>query len=198
MRGKVFVAIGVAALLVGATAASGLTKVHESTEVYYEAGTQVVVAQGGEDFVVGDFSGDALWEVIEKGWWDADNNTTIISYTVGNDSFVDPITSFHVPAPVDPILPVNSPAGWTSSVIGGEIIWATDDPAFGIEITQTLDTMIVTYPGQLVIDWAPGAVVDFADGTVLRHPDWSVSVPEPAIFSLLGLSGTVALLRRRR
>ena len=197
MKGKGFVVIGVAVLLLGASAVSGLTKMHESTEIYFQAGTQVTVPLGGDDFVVGDISGEAWWEVIEKGWWDVENNTTIISYTVGNDSFDDPIMSFHVPAVLDPVSLV-APAGWDVSVVLGEIVWSTDDPAAGIPITQTLDTMIVTYPGQLVIGWAPGVAIDFADDTVLRHDDWVVSVPEPATLSLLALCGVVTLLRRRR
>jgi len=164
--------------------------IHESTERYYENGTQVITTPGlgGSNFTVGEIEGSPIWEVIEKGWWDEAEDYTILSYTVGNDSFSDPITSFHAPKPIDP-LHATAPTGWTVQILADEIVWSTTDESMGIPLFETLDTMIVVYPGLLDITYEPGAKVDFADGTLLSNDNdnWVVSTVLPEPCSMLGV-----------
>ena len=186
--------------LLGAAAPlyAGVTQVHVSQEDYYAAGTAVDISLdvfGTTDFTVGDVSGGILWEVTEKVWWDDTADQTIVSYTTFNDSFPLNITSIHIPvAPGILADSVTAPAGWTGGQVGTEIVWQTQ--GVGSPMFESLDTMIVRYPGLLPIVFLPNAVVDFSDGSLLQSPNWVVSsVPEPASLVLLALG--VLMLRRR-
>ena len=201
MRSKLS-AVCVLAAVFWAGSAFAQTMIHESTERYYANGTQVITTpgMGGDNFIVGDIEGSPVWEVIEKGWWDEENDWTILSYTVGNDSFSDPITSLHVPKPIVP-LHATAPVGWNVDILADEIVWSTDDESLGIPLFQTLDTMIVVYPGMLDIVYEPGVKVDFADQTILSNCNWVVSTvtPEPcSMLSVLAGLGLVGFKRRRQ
>ena len=177
-----------------------LTQVHVSQENYYAAGTAAEISLdvfGTTDFTVGTLDPPILWEVTEKVWWDQAANQTIISYTTFNDAFPLNITSIHVPVgPGILAASVTAPSGWTGGQVGNEIIWQTTGP--GIPMFESLDTMIVRYPGLLPIVFLPNTVVDFSDGSLQVSPNWVVSsVPEPATLCLLALGGLV-LMRRRR
>ena len=177
-----------------------VVQVHVSVENYYAAGTAVDISLdnfGNTNFTVGDVSGDILWEVTEKAWWDTTNDQTIISYTIFNDALALNITSAHFPVPAGILADgVSAPTDWTGMQVGNEIIWQTVGP--GIPMFESLDTMIVHYPGLHSIVYLPNAKMDLSDGTLLEHADWVVSsVPEPMTICLLALGG-LALLRRRR
>ena len=173
---------------------------HVSVENYYPAGTAVDISLdtfGHTDFTIGDVSGDILWEITEKAWWDTTNDQTIISYTIYNDAFAQNVTSVHIPVPAGVVADsVSAPAGWAGYQMGSEIIWET--AGTGIAMFESLDTMIVRYPGLQPIVFLPNAKVDLSDDTLLEHVDWvASSVPEPMTICLLALGG-LALRRRRR
>jgi hypothetical protein len=202
MRNKGILFVTLAVVLCATTGAwASLTMIHDANEIYYANGTLVVEspALGGSTFTVGEISGDPIWEVIEKAWWDVDRNVTIISYTVGNDSFSDPITSLHV-AKQGTLVSLSAPTGWTAVESADQIVWSTADAANGVPLFGTLDTMVATFAGLYDITYLPGAMADFADGTILSNPNWVVStiVPAPGAF-VLGVMG-LGLLRwaRRR
>jgi hypothetical protein len=179
---------------------AALTQVHVSLEDYYAGGTAVDVTLdnfGNNDFTVGNTSGTILWQVTEKVWWDDTANQTIVSYTTYNDAFASNITSVHIPVPSGiAAASVIAPTGWTGGQAGNEISWQTPGP--GIPMFQSLDTMIVQYPGLLNVVFQPVAKVDLADGSLLANSTWVVStVPEPVTLALLALGG-LATLRRRR
>jgi hypothetical protein len=190
------------AVVLAATSIASAGLIHESTERYYDNGTEVTVATGGTDFVVGDISsGVILWEVLQKGFWNLEEETTTITYTVGNDSFSDPITSFHAPLPMTPISWSTGEIGWDVEVFADEIVWATDDPQYGIPLYQTKNKMTVVFDGLWNVGWAPGAMADFADGTLLSNDNWVVSavvVPAPGalLLGILGMGG-IGWIKRR-
>lgn len=175
-----------------------LVQVHVSLENYYADGASVDVSLdnfGNTDFTIGNLSGPILWEVLEKAWWDTTTEQTIISYTVFNDAYPSNITGFAVPANT-PATSVSAPVGWTGAQVLGQIAWVT--VGTGIPMFESLDTMIVRYPGLLPISFHPSAAALLADGTVLSNENWVVSsVPEPMTLALLGL-GALALIRRRK
>jgi len=188
------------AVLAVGTPALAAMQVHVSTDNYYANGTAVAVSYdifGATDFIIGDVSGEILWEVMEKAWWDESANQTIISYTVFNDSYPINITSLHVPVPAGILAAsISAPVGWTGAQVGNSIVWQTPGP--GIPQFESLDTMIVKYTGLYPITFLPGVVVDFADQTVLTNPNWVVTtVPDPATLVLLALGGLTFARRRR-
>ena len=128
-------------------------------------------------------------------------DTTILSYTVGNDGFASPITSFHIPTSAT-ALELLAPNGWMGTQVGNMIWWQTivpNDGTFGIVSGATLDTFIAVYAGHLSIFFQSPAAVDLADGDVLTSDDWYVStipVPGAVLLGAIGLAG-VGWLKRK-
>ena len=208
MKGFVLTAVAAAAfLLVSNTAAlAAHVLIHVSLEDYFPGGGTIVDCSFGcSDFTVGDVSGSPLWQIDEKAWHDIGGSlainpfggdTTVITYTVFNDAFASNITSFHVPAPFEP-LDILEPAGWTGVWMNGFIWWETD--GIGIFETQSLNNFTAIYDDHLPIVFMGFTAVDLADDSVLTSEFWVVStvpVPGAMLLGAIGL-GMVGWLKRR-
>jgi hypothetical protein len=189
-------------LLFSAAPALADILVHNSQEDYYDSGGTLInnLLPGGGQRTVGDTSGDVLWEVGEKGFYDSVTNVTRITYTVFNDTFEDDITSFHVPFLVTPLSITQGPdADWSGNVAGGYINWQTSGT--GIAPGESKDTFQLFYEGNVAIGFCPGVYTDLgSDHIAVRGENWEVScaVPTPgaALLGLMGL-GLVGRMKRK-
>lgn len=210
---KALTAFAVVAFLVGSNGAAVAdvdTQIHGSQEIYYSTGGTEVNCEAGTciDFEVGDITGTVLWQVTEKGWILKDTGQTLITYTVHNDTYNDPITSFHVPVWFEP-KQVDTPADWGWEYVEGAtqdyIVWTAGPNKLGGGIVkqESKDSFRIYYDDPVKgISFAPGVMIDVDHGTPFTSPtgDWVVStiVPVPAavVLGAMGL-GLVAWMRRR-
>ena len=185
--------------------------IHESLEdLYSSGGTKITCVVGCNSRDVGDISGTVQWQVAEKVFHvdlDATEGleSTIFSYTVFNDAFASPISSFTVEGPAA-IVASTAPTGWAFFTENGLWIWAAISEADGIPIFESVNTIKVTLAGLRGVGFE-STIIDFCDDpdctsrTFLSLPDWQVSkVPEPASLFLLGagLLGLGFLGRRKQ
>lgn len=171
--------------------------IHESLEdLYSSGGTKITCVVGCNSRDVGDISGTVQWQVAEKVFHvDLDATpgleSTVFSYTVFNDAFASPISSFVVEGPAA-IVAATAPTGWAFFADGGNWAWVAATQADGIPTFSSVNTMKVTLAGLRGVGFG-ATTVDFCDDadctsrTFLSLPDWQVSkVPEPASLFLLG------------
>lgn len=208
---KGFVVIAAAVFFLGGVKFAQAVLIHESLEdLYSSGGTEITCVVGCNSRIVGDISGTVQWQVVEKVFHvDLDatpgDESTLFSYTVFNDDFDAPISSFAVEGPAA-IVASTAPTGWSFSTSGGLWIWLANTEADGIPQFTSLNTMVVTLAGLRGVGFGSTSI-DFCDDpacntrTILSLSDWQVSkVPEPASLFLLsaGLLGLGFLGRRKQ
>jgi hypothetical protein len=206
---RVALILGLALMLAPAVAlADGIGWTHESREDFFSnGGTRVSGCFGpgcpSTDFTIGDATGDVWWQVVEKVFYDGIANTTEFTYTVFNDQFADPITSFHVLSQGIQGVSWGAPPGWDFSQVGDYWLWWTDVPASGIAAHKALDEMHVTLGGNVPVTFALAKIDLTGSGGnyFLTGSDWRASspVPEPGTLALLGtgLIGIAGVIRRK-
>jgi len=194
-------------LLLSAVPALADILVHNSQEDYFgSGGTRIVdILNGSTTTTVGTVTGDPLWQVNEKVFYDPILNKTTISYTVFNDNYAATdrtITSFHVPYQVAPNVVSPGPdATWSNSLATpGYVIWTTTGP--GIPLHSSIDTFQLTYRGNLGIGFCNGVKNDLGPTHLIQTGEnWVVScataIPSPGAL-ILGLMGLGLVGRMKR
>jgi hypothetical protein len=174
-------------------ASADVLLIHQFVENYYDSGGTVITELGNpsNSWSVGNVSGTVKWEVVEKVFWDTTAQTTEFSYTVFNDTYASPITSFSLLNPYNFQATASSaPTGWTFSAADGKWTWSTGGT--GIAPQTSLNTMNVWLQGLVPVGFAGDASIDA--GSTLTSAEWMVSTPtpEPGTLFLLGTGLAVA------
>jgi len=181
--------------------------IHEGREDLFDTGgTRVTGCFGSgcpqETFSFGNTSGDVLWEVVEKVFYDPNTNTTKFTWTLFNDGFEDPITSFHAFTADFPVVDVGCPdptvAGRCDTAaaqrsgswhlhpwgqLGPKWVWAIHGDLAeegGIAITDSLGGFSLTLSGRVPVTFWE-ACVDVGEQNTLRCSEtdqWFTSGPE--------------------
>lgn len=180
--------------------------VHRSQANFMSGGGTRVIGCGGEGcpsgaFNIGDVSGDTEWSMVTRIFRDAAVPNTAFRYTLFNDVFAQPITSFHI-ANNGHLGVGSAPAGWTFSQDGSFWSWSTTTPTSGIAMTESLGGFNVLLAGSPAIAFTL-ASINLADGTLVGNGDWrgpgpAATAPEPLSLLLFGsgLAGLRYLSRR--
>src|SRR5207244_6117005 len=102
--------------------------IHQFSENYFNTGGTSIVdlSNPANAWTVGNVSGTVKWEVTEKVFWDTTAQTTEFTYTIWNDTYTAPITSFSLMNPYGfQAMSATAPSGWTFSAADGNWTWAT-------------------------------------------------------------------------
>jgi hypothetical protein len=172
---------------------------HESTEYFYSAGGTFVAdcfGAGCSDFAFsfGAVSGELLWRIEEKAFYDPVSDTSTFLYAVFNET-LPPLTSFAV-ANVGLAGEPTSPSGWTFQASASQFRWVAINPNAAIPGSQFLEFSLA-FAGAVPVGFAPVST-GLATGQELSSPLWLGSAPIPEPSMLLVVAFTLGLGLRCR